>query len=182
MSYTNTLIGSAKIGLCPGCGPTLENISSRYDAKGIINKYCTCCGWTVWVVLNGEGGIEDAQFSSMPPDLDGTSRFTCAIDHPEHREVWPQPEPDYSQPDPFTSEEIMQELISNDGYHAYLTTPSETCGNCGRWGSHKVVEDRPNFYGHPYTAAICCDCFQRIFGPLSHNYDKVIEPVIINED
>lgn len=179
--YTETLLESAEKGICPGCGPTLEDISIAPTDLEILYKYCTCCGWMVWILYT-EGERLESQFSSMPPDLDGKIRFTCGIDHPEHRDNWPQPERDENQPDPFTSEEIMQEVLRQDGRHAYLTTPEERCGNCGNWGSHKIAEDRPNFFGHPYTAAICCNCFEKLFGPKSHQYEKVTEPVSIGDN
>jgi hypothetical protein len=117
----------------------------------------------------------------MPPSIDDVNQFDCVIAHPEHRANWPQPEKDKTQPDTFTPLEQAQETLRLDGNHYYLINPEKKCGTCEAWAAHKISEERPNFYGHPYTSALCCRCFEKVFGPLSHRYEKVLAPVIIQE-
>lgn len=184
MSYVDKLVEKAVTGECPGCGPTLVEllpIPRVTPGSSVFYKYCTCCGWIIFIEYDPDHAISNLEFSSMPPDVDGNTRFECALQHPEHRQNWPVPERDEQQPDSFSLEELQQESLRLDGKHYYLVNPEQVCGLCGQWGSHKIAEERPNFYGHPYTSSLCCNCFETIFGPLSHRYEKVDTPVILGD-
>lgn len=178
-NYTQILVDSALENKCPGCGPTLKDLSA--DSKGFISRYCACCGWTIMIHLDDSDQVIEVLFGSMPPDVDYLDRFNCFMEHPEHRTLWPQPERDDDQPDPYDTLELTQQVFTQDQNHPYLTRPEEKCGNCGKWAPHKIAEEKLDFYGHPYAAAICCDCFEKIFGYQAHRYDKVTQPVIIEE-
>jgi len=171
MSYTDKLIEFAEQNKCPGCGPTLTTLK-LFDS-GFYSKYCICCGWLVSLLA------EEYSFGNMPPFPKGEIIYRCVLDHPEHRARWPQPERIENQPDEYTALEIAQQFLSEDGKHYYLTNPKQRCGICSQWGSHKVTEERPNFYGHTYNSALCCEHFEMVFGPHSHDYERVSNPVVI---
>jgi hypothetical protein len=182
LSYTDTLLEFAEKGECPGCGPTLvemPDLETEVPFHNLYKKYCTCCGWVLIGDLTPEGKITNPGFGKRDMSEAGEELvFLCALIHPEHRASWPQPERDESQPDPLTLEELAQEAIRLDGHHYNLASPEERCGSCKAWAPHKISEERPNFYGHAHTAALCCNCFERIFGPHSHPYPRLDTPLI----
>lgn len=187
MGYVETLVEKALKGECPGCGPTLADLSLSYKVpSGLVylHKYCTCCGWVAYAEYSRDNNLVlgNVSFSSMPPDVDGLDRFNCAISHPEHRANWPQPERDETQSDEFSWEELAQESLRLDGHHYNLISPEERCGVCREWAPHKISEERPNFYGHPYTSSLCCEHFEKIFGPKSHQYERVTTPVTLGDN
>lgn len=166
MAYLDMLVSAAIDNTCPGCGPNqLSNIPP--DSDDLRQKFCHCCGWLISFTTDGP---ETGSLIINP--LNG-SDFTCIFDHPEHKANWPKPEYDSDQPDQFTEEELAQDLTESDPAHYYLLR-DEKCGNCGEWAPHKIAEERNDYQYHPYTSNLCCNCFEKIFGPKSHErYDKV---------
>lgn len=58
----------------------------------------------------------------------------------------------------------------------------ETCKICEKPATHKVGEeimwDDPHQSRHNYTAYVCCECFQMIFGPAVRCFEDIFEKEI----
>lgn len=41
---------------------------------------------------------------------------------------------------------------------------NEKCSLCGNKATHKVAEDNPILFRHPFTNYLCCPCFGKVMG------------------
>ncbi|SRR6266581_1903095 len=179
MGYTELLINSAEKGNCPGCGPTMESLDNGplqqlFSAKEwqeleAWEICCTCCGWLVSYIKGSYS------FASMPPDASRENSYRCALEHPEHRGSWPNPQREEMVEKDFDRLEHLQLLSELDPNH-YFRDESNQCVLCGKYAPHKIAEERANYQGHPYTNYLCCKHFEQVFGPLSHRYPKIKQP------
>jgi hypothetical protein len=185
MSYIDTLTRFVSKGECPGCGPTLKpnpEIKSP-ERLGLLDAYCECCGWHVIYRINktipydisilGTGSLETVPIPILEIEENRKS-FTCASDHPEHRDRWPKPESDDSQPDEYTEEELEQETRRSDPRHYYTKSEQMECSIClNKSGAHRVVEEVFVFTSPLNSTVLCCECFKTLFGVEAHNYPVI---------
>jgi hypothetical protein len=57
--------------------------------------------------------------------------------------------------------------------HAHAREASaveERCRMCGDPAAHKVTEDTLMGRRHPFTAYVCCACFDLVMGPLAEQW------------
>lgn len=174
MSITEKLIEAARDDRCPGCGPTLRTLVDHYGI--IVTKGCTCCGWEVTHFASDDTW----DFGSATPVIGEDWPFKCALEHPEHRANWPQAEPDENA-EPLTELELLQNEIAKDSRHWYYYLNKhelEFCIVCNRPARHKIEESgapwlyNPDLF-HPYTNVLCCHCFEKVLGSMSHLYPKI---------
>lgn len=42
--------------------------------------------------------------------------------------------------------------------------------SCGAEATHKVEENTPDLFRHPFTTYLCCKCFGKLMGPVAKKW------------